>query len=156
MNSVSNYDHRTNPICVFRFDQWTTESLSRNIHFYIRDSSCKNSCFPYNQYKNNWAIQQFIEGSKRFRKSFFFSRYSFKLNLQRLTKPQNESRVSFQIFLTFFSSLPKYSTMFFTAFFLFFLLFFVILYIVKRDPTTTSCHDKDGSLIPLFKTVFSL
>lgn len=41
-------------------------------------------------------------------------------------------------------------------FFLFFLLFFLILYIVKRDPTTTSCHDKDGSLIPLFKIVFSL
>lgn len=46
--------------------------------------------------------------------------------------------------------------MFFTAFFSLFFLFFVILYIVKRDPTTTSCHDKDGSLIPLFKTVFSL
>lgn len=38
----------------------------------------------------------------------------------------------------------------------FFFLFFLVLYIVKRDPTTTSCHDKDGSLISLFKTVFSL
>ena len=29
-------------------------------------------------------------------------------------------------------------------------LFFNFLYIVKRDPTTTSCHGKDGSLILLF------